>query len=819
MMQMAYPPSFFMPVYPQDIYYQNQPYIMQQQHQQQHMQFAPNSAPAVNMSSSSSSNSYNPRAKGNNNNKRYNNHGSNNGSFSNNNSHNNLAGSNGYSYVDSAGSSVASTTPTPNTNSPVVNKVTLSHSTESEKTGSPATATTVKLSEPKAVAIKPSSSNLLDKPSAIDSKSIDSVSVSASHSRSSSNNTALLKEQSYPLLINSSLGDFVAKQHSAVPCRKQLSKDKYDRLKNFKQQSTGGLLIKTNVIKIIDYNTNTSYLTNEKHNDEHDNDNSTNTTNDNAAHDDVQTDYDIKPREENLAPTTPPVALVSNWAAILQSSNTPVSTKKVKHTRSKSSVGSASAVVAPFPSSSESLSTTTLSSVTKFNMSNESVLPLGILILKIMYDPNYSVFGEDNELPVFKIAPRGLTNTGNICYMNSILQMLLYCVPFNRLLKLIEDKSIGTLNRASPTPLLDATIKFFNDFSDKTSGLSSEVEDASESAISPETFYMTLISHEKFLHLKWGQQEDAEEFLGYYLDGLHEEFLSEIRKLNTPSVDSLIQTFSNENENVEKVSMFKFNIKNTVKLIKNENKSSVESKDEDNDNEWNEVGSNNKKISVKRTVEIEPSPINMIFGGLFKSVLIVPKANNPNQFQKSITLDPFQNLQLDISEADTIEDAFLNMNKLEKISYKNNDKEVQLKKQTFIDRLPEVLIIHLKRFSYLKDKEVGIEKLRKKVDYAHDLHVPSEVLSNKNIISNAATSFKLIGVVYHHGSSAEGGHYTSDVLRSDTFNNNQKKSNVANDWLRIDDTTLKPISVDEVLNGGTEESIKNAYILLYERYN
>ncbi|ABN66634.2 predicted protein, partial [Scheffersomyces stipitis CBS 6054] len=489
-----------------------------------------------------------------------------------------------------------------------------------------------------------------------------------------------------------------------------------------------------------------------------------------------------KPREENLAPTTPPVALVSNWAAILQSSNTPVSTKKVKHTRSNS----------------ESLSTTTLSSVTKFNMSNESVLPLGILILKIMYDPNYSVFGEDNELPVFKIAPRGLTNTGNICYMNSILQMLLYCVPFNRLLKLIEDKSIGTLNRASPTPLLDATIKFFNDFSDKTSGLSSEVEDASESAISPETFYMTLISHEKFSHLKWGQQEDAEEFLGYYLDGLHEEFLSEIRKLNTPSVDSLIQTFSNENENVEKVSMFKFNIKNTVKLIKNENKN--------NDNEWNEVGSNNKKISVKRTVEIEPSPINMIFGGSFKSVLIVPKANNPNQFQKSITLDPFQNLQLDISEADTIEDAFLNMNKLEKISYKNNDKEVQLKKQTFIDRLPEVLIIHLKRFSYLKDKEVGIEKLRKKVDYAHDLHVPSEVLSNKNIISNAATSFKLIGVVYHHGSSAEGGHYTSD-------------SNVANDWLRIDDTTLKPISVDEVLNGGTEESIKNAYILLYERYN
>ncbi|KAK6454148.1 uncharacterized protein RJT20DRAFT_99575, partial [Scheffersomyces xylosifermentans] len=499
-------------------------------------------------------------------------------------------------------------------------------------------------------------------------------------------------------------------------------------------------------------------------------------------------------------PVTPPVTSVSNWASILHSTAT-ASAKKVKHSRSKSS----STTTASAPSSA-----------VKFNMTNESAQEMGILILRIMYDPNYSVFGEHNDLPIFKIAPRGLTNTGNICYMNSILQILLYCAPFNRLLKLIETKSIGSLGKTSPTPLLDASIKFFNEFVEKPSnGQPSEVDDIlKDKAISPENFYMNLISHEKFQHLKWGQQEDAEEFLGYYLDGLHEEFLGEIRRLNTPSVDSLIQSFSSEYDtDTEKVNLFKFNIKNTVKIIKNDNKNSSDSTKEsesnnnnDSNNEWKEVGSNSKKITEKRTVEIEPSPINMIFGGQFKSVLTIPKANNPNQFQKSITLDPFQNLQLDISEADSIEDAFLNLNKLEKISFKsNNNKEVQIKKQTFIDKLPGVLIIHLKRFSFLKDKDVGIEKLRKKVDYTHDLRVPEEVLSNKLSVAQDEITFKLIGVVYHHGSSAEGGHYTSE-------------NPLTQEWIRIDDTTLKVITKDEVLNGGTEENIKNAYILLYERY-
>ncbi|KAL6453980.1 UBP3 Ubiquitin carboxyl-terminal hydrolase 3 [Candida maltosa Xu316] len=456
--------------------------------------------------------------------------------------------------------------------------------------------------------------------------------------------------------------------------------------------------------------------------------------------------------------TTPNPAPVRNWASFLQSTAPPTPTQKKQPTPSP---------ILP----SEARSQTPVAS---FNINNESTQPLGVLLLRIMFDPNYSIFYK--SLPTFDIKPRGLTNAGNICYMNSILQILLYCEPFNRLLRLIETKSLGSLG-TSPTPLLDATITFFNQF-----------QEDSKTPVSPEDFYAALTQQEKFSHLKWGQQEDAEEFLGYYLDGLNEEFISAIKKLNTPQVDSLIQAYSQDHDN-ETTAKFKFSIKTTIKKIKNE--------EEEDDGEWNQV--HTKKNSSTTKIEVDPTPLNMIFGGEFKSVVTIPKQSS--SFQKSITLDPFQHVQLDISGVDSIEEAFKHLNESENISYTNNNKEIQVKKQTFIEKLPNVLIIHLKRFSYLKDQDVGVEKLRKKIDYNHDLTIPKEILATE---TTTPIKYHLMSVVYHHGSSADAGHYTSDIYNEGL-------------WWRIDDTIVKQIKSEEVLHAGTDENIKNAYILLYRR--
>jgi len=86
-------------------------------------------------------------------------------------------------------------------------------------------------------------------------------------------------------------------------------------------------------------------------------------------------------------------------------------------------------------------------------------------------------------------------------------------------------------------------------------------------------------------------------------------------------------------------------------------------------------------------------------------------------------------------------------------------------------------------------------------------------------------------VIYHHGTSATGGHYTADVLLQD-----------GRTWLNLDDTKLKWINASDVavsendgnystdldqMNGVGDDSIglagwdngksKVAYILLYKR--
>lgn len=58
-------------------------------------------------------------------------------------------------------------------------------------------------------------------------------------------------------------------------------------------------------------------------------------------------------------------------------------------------------------------------------------------------------------------------------------------------------------------------------------------------------------------------------------------------------------------------------------------------------------------------------------------------------------------------------------------------------------------------------------------------------------------------VVYHHGNSATGGHYTTDVFHIGL-----------NGWLRIDDQTVKVINQYQVVKQTAE---RTAYLLYYRR--
>lgn len=560
------------------------------------------------------------------------------------------------------------------------------------------------------------------------------------------------KQSDLPLLFNISLQSYQTERPLAVAHQQTLLASKNARLDAF-APLMGHMINPHGVSRIIDHNSDTQYLHRVP---------AAQTPNDNDT-------YDSKSEK------------VLNWAAVLQST----ATKKTKKPAAK--------VVATVPETKLVPLTPT---------TEDSAQPLGMLVMRMLFDPEFVL----DNCATFPLRPRGLTNTGNICYMNAVLQCLLYCEPFNRVLRLIDEKAIGSLGKSS-TPILDATLGFVKDFvgAGKLNGSVNSEGIVVGRPLSPEGLYMKLIESSKFQHLKWGQQEDAEEFLGYYLDGLHEEFVAAEAALTSEQVETLLQAQSAE---------VKANIKNAVGIVRSQHEDGEETELDDDDG-WAEVGSG-KRVSKKRVVQVEPSPITSIFGGRFRSVLTVPRAKE----SQSITVDPFRCMLIDISNGDvhTIEDALWLFNEVEKIPFKTEPGvDVVARKQTYIDQLPEVLILQLKRFSYQHDGStpsepvedevaVGmIEKVMKDVRYGLDLTVPVETLSAAARASTAR-EYRLIGVIYHHGRNAEGGHYTCDVLRDRSDGT----------WLRIDDTAVETVDAAQVC-AMPEARDKSAYILMYQR--
>ncbi len=437
------------------------------------------------------------------------------------------------------------------------------------------------------------------------------------------------------------------------------------------------------------------------------------------------------------------------------------------------------------------------------------------------------MFGKKANNDDISIHPHGLQNSGNICYMNSVLQFLLYCKPFTRMLNIIRDNTVRELDVSkSSTPILSALLDLqdlFRIASSSSSSSSQSLSQARNDVINPDKFYTVIASLPRFSHLSWGRQEDAEEFLNILLDGLHEEFVESIKSLSTTDVNKFANAFTNR-ETTKKILQ-------NVDFIKDASKENASVLDGDG---WNEVGANMKTIG-KRTFQMKLSPIVLLFGGQFKSVL---KAANK---KSSITLDPFMQVQLDISDPETTSliTAF------EKFS---QDEEVSLgatmaKKQNFIDKLPSILLIQLKRFSFVANDESDtenaeyevvsnkknkknspkqqqqqqakakarsklfdgrIEKIHKFIKYDHDLTLPKSCIST---MVSEEPNYKLCGVVYHHGRSTENGHYTADVLTSN------------NEWIRIDDVNITKITAQDAIadQNALSNINKTAYILMFQK--
>ncbi|XP_056464040.1 LOW QUALITY PROTEIN: ubiquitin carboxyl-terminal hydrolase 10-like [Gadus chalcogrammus] len=383
------------------------------------------------------------------------------------------------------------------------------------------------------------------------------------------------------------------------------------------------------------------------------------------------------------------------------------------------------------------------------------------------------------------LQPRGLINKGNWCYINATLQALIACPPMYHLMKSIPVHN-DSKRLCTSTPMIDF-VRLVNEFNNMPVPSKPKHQAAGDKLVKdirpgvpfePTYIYRLLTLIKSSLSEK-GRQEDAEEYLGFTLNGLHEEMLA-LKKLISP----------HEDESPTR----------NGPAAQPEEDQAADKQEEESEEEWEQVGPRNK-TSITRQADFVSTPITDIFGGHIRSVVYQQNS------KESATLQPFFTLQLDIQSEKirTVQEALETLVARESVQgYTSKTKqEIEISRRVTLEELPPVLVLHLKRFVF--EKTGGCQKLTKHIDYPVDLEISKDLLSTgvRSKVVKGLRMYRLFAVVYHHGNSATGGHYTTDVFHIGL-----------NGWLRIDDQAVKVINQYHVVKQSAERS---AYLLYYRR--
>ncbi|KAI3687794.1 hypothetical protein L1987_81497 [Smallanthus sonchifolius] len=360
-----------------------------------------------------------------------------------------------------------------------------------------------------------------------------------------------------------------------------------------------------------------------------------------------------------------------------------------------------------------------------------------------------------------ELLPRGLINSGNLCFLNATLQALLACSPFVHLLQELRMRNIPEIEY----PTLHAFVEFISGF-DRPPGLQSKKKGdillQTGKPLRPVMFESVLNNFSPDMPNSFSgrpRQEDAQEFLSFVMHQMHDE----LHKLE-----------------------------GQVSVVNGGKVSLVSSVSDDDGDSWETVGPRNK-TAITRTQSFIPSKLSKIFGGQLRSV-VKARGSKP-----SATIQPFLLLHLNIcpDPVHTIEDAlhlFSAPEPLEGYRAPSAGKAelVSASKSVKILELPEIIILHLMRFSYGSQ---GSTKLLKPVYFPLDLILNRELLVSP---TTEGRKYELVATITHHGREPSKGHYTADIFHP------------SGKWLRYDDASVDSIPTSKVLHD-------QAYVLFYKQ--
>ncbi|KAK6537208.1 ubiquitin-specific protease doa4 [Orbilia ellipsospora] len=373
----------------------------------------------------------------------------------------------------------------------------------------------------------------------------------------------------------------------------------------------------------------------------------------------------------------------------------------------------------------------------------------------------------------------GLKNLGNTCYMNSIIQCMSGTVPLARyFLSGLYKGHINRENRLGSRGI----------FAEAFANLNRNLWEETYAFVSPVT--IKDISGRLNSQFRGRDQQDAQEYLEFFLDYLHEDLNAAAGKQKLRDLTESEERYREELP-VQLASYY----------------------------EWGRYTHTNLSMIVKW------------FQGQFRSQLKCLKCGHT-----STTYSPFMYLSLPIPAAAkgangcTLKDCMDEFTKEETLDGDDAwhcpicKKPRPASKQLSISRMPIVLIIHLKRFSshgVWRDKVNTMVNFQKSVDltrYVPPPLDPSKMPGGKALPPTVETTppfhYSLYAVTNHFGSLTSG-HYTAFVrvssggpgVTSPGLGGAQTSGSV---WHKFDDTKATKMESEDVVN-------RNAYILFWVR--
>ncbi|KPA84657.1 putative mitochondrial ubiquitin hydrolase [Leptomonas pyrrhocoris] len=328
------------------------------------------------------------------------------------------------------------------------------------------------------------------------------------------------------------------------------------------------------------------------------------------------------------------------------------------------------------------------------------------------------------ELPY----PRGMVNNSNFCFMNSILQSLLFIPAFAQLAVSVS----CDVQARECCPALAAFGKWalqywkpgYTRLAIAAPPLMPRTKAGTASAIPPSQ-----------RALDGSVQEDAQEFLQKLLERIQHELVPFEEKQGK---DAAVASTAHEDVNNR----------------------AEESRDTASAQKGWTVVKGKEKLAVREHVDAQGQSrlLSAIFGGTLESHL---QGKQRQRDHVSVVVERYFSVPVDVAFAPecTIEQALEHTFTTETVY--DSGREKNLKKTLRFGQLPSILLLQLRRWAVTREGD--LVKLDNAVHVKRTLQIPRTICGDATL-SSSERSYRLLSVVCHHGDAMGRGHYVTYLV-------------------------------------------------------